>query len=237
MSQVTTAQPTSPTRPTGRIVARWMVSFVGFPLGGLVALVLSGPVNSAGNRCGRRTLTGAVLGAAQAWALRFDRRQLADVDPRDRRRPCRAASRSAPRSSLPHRHRRPGPAGRRHRASVGLAQALVLRRRTGPVAFVWPAYLAVAWAIGLGGHHGRRHRRRGAVHHLWCVRRRHRHPAHRRPPPSCHPPRSHREEQLMNRHVVFGTGQVGHPLVEQLVARGHDVVAVNRDGRGPFPGA
>ncbi len=41
----------------------------------------------------------------------------------------------------------------------------------------------------------------------------------------------------MNRHVVFGTGQVGHPLVEQLVARGYDVVAVNRDGRGHFPGA
>ena len=41
----------------------------------------------------------------------------------------------------------------------------------------------------------------------------------------------------MNRHVVFGTGQVGHPLVEQLVAKGYDVVAVNRDGRGDFPGA
>ena len=41
----------------------------------------------------------------------------------------------------------------------------------------------------------------------------------------------------MTRHVVFGTGQVGHPLVEQLVALGHDVVAVNRDGKGAFPGA
>ncbi|MET0997387.1 MAG: NAD-dependent epimerase/dehydratase family protein [Marmoricola sp.] len=41
----------------------------------------------------------------------------------------------------------------------------------------------------------------------------------------------------MTRHVVFGTGQVGHPLVEQLVAAGHDVVAVNRDGQGHFPGA
>ncbi len=41
----------------------------------------------------------------------------------------------------------------------------------------------------------------------------------------------------MSRHVVFGTGQVGRPLVEQLVADGHDVVAVNRSGRGDFPGA
>ena len=41
----------------------------------------------------------------------------------------------------------------------------------------------------------------------------------------------------MSRHVVFGTGQVGRPLVEQLVALGHDVVAVNRSGRGNLPGA
>lgn len=39
------------------------------------------------------------------------------------------------------------------------------------------------------------------------------------------------------RHVVFGTGQVGRPLVEQLVAARHEVVAVNRDGRGALPGA
>ena len=41
----------------------------------------------------------------------------------------------------------------------------------------------------------------------------------------------------MNRHVVFGTGQVGHLLATELVARGHDVVTVNRGGRGSFPGA
>lgn len=39
------------------------------------------------------------------------------------------------------------------------------------------------------------------------------------------------------RHVVFGTGQVGHPLVERLVTDGHDVVAVNRDGLGSVAGA
>ncbi len=41
----------------------------------------------------------------------------------------------------------------------------------------------------------------------------------------------------MGRHVVFGTGQVGHPLVEHLVSRGREVVAVNHDGRGSFAGA
>jgi nucleoside-diphosphate-sugar epimerase len=41
----------------------------------------------------------------------------------------------------------------------------------------------------------------------------------------------------MTRHIVFGTGQVGRPLVETLVAAGHDVVAVNRNGAGSIPGA
>lgn len=41
----------------------------------------------------------------------------------------------------------------------------------------------------------------------------------------------------MTRHVVFGTGQVGRPLIEQLLAAGHGVVAVNRSGRLRLAGA
>ena len=41
----------------------------------------------------------------------------------------------------------------------------------------------------------------------------------------------------MSRHIVFGTGQVGRPLIDQLVEQGHDVVAANRSGRGSFTGA
>jgi nucleoside-diphosphate-sugar epimerase len=41
----------------------------------------------------------------------------------------------------------------------------------------------------------------------------------------------------MSRHVVFGTGQVGHLLITQLAAQGHDVVTVNRNGRGDLAGA
>src|SRR3954468_10317762 len=76
MSHVTIAPPPSRTRSTGRIVARWMVSFTGFPLGGLAALILTEPVNTAGNAVAGGLITGAVLGAVQAWALRSDRRQL-----------------------------------------------------------------------------------------------------------------------------------------------------------------
>jgi len=41
----------------------------------------------------------------------------------------------------------------------------------------------------------------------------------------------------MTRHVVFGTGQVGRHVVEQLIDLGHDVVAVNRSGRADLAGA
>jgi len=41
----------------------------------------------------------------------------------------------------------------------------------------------------------------------------------------------------VSRHVVFGTGQVGRPLIEQLTDAGHEVIAVNRSGRGDLPGA
>jgi nucleoside-diphosphate-sugar epimerase len=41
----------------------------------------------------------------------------------------------------------------------------------------------------------------------------------------------------MTRHVVFGTGQIGRHVVDQLGDRGVDVVAVNRDGTDDIPGA
>jgi nucleoside-diphosphate-sugar epimerase len=41
----------------------------------------------------------------------------------------------------------------------------------------------------------------------------------------------------MTRHIVFGTGQVGRLVAQQLTELGHDVIAVNRSGRGDIPGA
>jgi nucleoside-diphosphate-sugar epimerase len=41
----------------------------------------------------------------------------------------------------------------------------------------------------------------------------------------------------MTRHVVFGTGQIGRLVTENLVRRGVEVRAVNRSGRGAIPGA
>lgn len=41
----------------------------------------------------------------------------------------------------------------------------------------------------------------------------------------------------MSRRVVFGTGQVGRHLLDQLVSAGHDAIGVNRSGRSPVAGA
>ena len=42
---------------------------------------------------------------------------------------------------------------------------------------------------------------------------------------------------MNDKHVVLGAGPVGRAVVEQLVARGAEVVLVNRSGRGtPFAG-
>jgi nucleoside-diphosphate-sugar epimerase len=40
----------------------------------------------------------------------------------------------------------------------------------------------------------------------------------------------------MTRHVVFGTGQIGRLVAEQLVSLGLEVTAVNRSGRGSISG-
>ena len=40
----------------------------------------------------------------------------------------------------------------------------------------------------------------------------------------------------MTRHLVFGTGQIGRLVAEQLGTRGVDVVAVNRNGDGRIDG-
>src|SRR6478752_4637881 len=49
--------------------ARWVASFVGFPLGGLAAMVVVGPVDSSVTAVAGGLLTGAVLGTAQAGGL------------------------------------------------------------------------------------------------------------------------------------------------------------------------
>lgn len=145
MSQLSTAPPRTAPASTLRTVARWMVSFVGFPLGGLAAMLLSGPVDSLAAAILGGLLTGTVLGAAHALALRFDLLAwvLATAGG--------LATGLAIGASVVDFRTGLGDLvlqGAISGFAVGAAQSLVLVRRNGPIAFLWPAYLAAAWSIG-----------------------------------------------------------------------------------------
>ena len=69
MSELTTPAPAATAPGPLRAAARWMVTFVGFPLGGLTTALLIGPVDSLVSALLGGLVTGAILGAVQAWGL------------------------------------------------------------------------------------------------------------------------------------------------------------------------
>jgi hypothetical protein len=133
---------------TGREVARWSVTFLGYPLGGFAALLAVGRVDSAQTAVVGGLLTGLVLGAVQAWGLGRNRphvvawtfatavgfavglglgASLVDFD-----------------TSLTALVTQGAFTG----LTVGAAQALVLLPRLGVLAAVWVPALGVIWAAG-----------------------------------------------------------------------------------------
>ena len=50
---------------------RWLPTFLGFPLGGLAAELIAGPVDTLLAALAGGAITGAVLGAVQGWGLRL----------------------------------------------------------------------------------------------------------------------------------------------------------------------
>lgn len=145
----TLTAPATAARPsTGRTLARWLVSFAGFPLGGLAAMLLVGPVDGTLAAATGGLVTGAVLGTVQGLALRLDRRALLGWALATAT--GLSAGLTVGASAVGFRTGLTDLAGQGALSglAVGLAQAAVLVRRTGPVAFAWPAYLAAAWAAG-----------------------------------------------------------------------------------------
>lgn len=131
-----------------RPARRWLLSFAGFPLGGLAAMLTVGAVDGRATAALGGLVTGTVLGAAQAIALRADRRVTAAwilatalglsvglaVG-------SAAVGYGTAMGDLAVQGVATG-------LAVGLLQALVVRDRLGVLVALWPAYLAGAYAIG-----------------------------------------------------------------------------------------
>jgi hypothetical protein len=148
MAITTASSPTLAVRRTRRIVARWMVSFAGFPLGGAAAIILTGPVDSTASAIGGGLVTGVVLGAIQAWAMKADRRLFAVWVLATA---VGLAVGLAGGASLTGFSTGLGDLVLQGAASglaVGLAQAIALLPRIGPIAVCWPIYVSGAWAAG-----------------------------------------------------------------------------------------
>jgi hypothetical protein len=148
---MTSAPPTSGPR-TGSLttgdVARWMVTFAGFPLGSVLARVIIGSIDAPIAALVGGVINGAVLGAVQAWGL-------------GRHRPPSAAWVAASAVGLMVGLGVGAPAvgyavdprslailGLISGVAVGIAQSVVLVRRLGAIALAWPAFLGATWALG-----------------------------------------------------------------------------------------
>ena len=148
MSELTTPAPAATAPGPIRTAARWMVTFVGFPLGGLTTDLLLGPVDSPVSALLGGLVTGGILGAVQAWGFG-----------RNRPSPARWIAATAVGlmiglvaatwivnfgTGVADLAVQGAVCG----AAVGTLQAVVLRPLLGRGAFAWPVALSAVWAAG-----------------------------------------------------------------------------------------
>ncbi len=131
-----------------RPALRWLLTFVGFPLGGLVAELVSGPVDGVFAAVVGGAISGVILGACQSWGLRPN-------GPSARQWILATGAGFAIGLGI-------GAAAVGYGTSmgsliaqgaicglaVGIAQAVVLRKRIGRLAFAWVPALSALWALG-----------------------------------------------------------------------------------------
>jgi hypothetical protein len=125
-----------------------MVSFAGYPLGGYAAFLLTGRVDGPGPALAGGLLTGAVLGTLQVWAMgRARPRALAWIIATA----LGVMTGVAVGGALVDYRTDLGSlvvAGAVCGALLGIAQAVVLVPRLGPLACAWPLFLGAVFAAG-----------------------------------------------------------------------------------------
>lgn len=125
-----------------------MVSFAGFPLGGLAAMSFTGPVDGVGRAVAGGLLTGAVLGLVQGLVLRFDRRTLGGWVLATALGLAAGLATGASMVGFGTGLRQLAVQGALSGFAVGVAQAAVLLPRVRLLAVLWPGWLAAAWTVG-----------------------------------------------------------------------------------------
>jgi hypothetical protein len=147
---MTTTHPDVPlaTTRSRTVFLRWMATFVGFPLGGLTAMLVVGPVDGLAAATLGGALTGAVLGAVQAWGRRLGRRDaLAWTGATTLGVAVGLAAGASVvgfDTDLGHLVVQGLVTG----GLVGLLQGVLLVRSGFALGLAWPAYVAAAWAVG-----------------------------------------------------------------------------------------
>jgi hypothetical protein len=147
---MTTTHPDVPlaTTRSRTVFLRWMATFVGFPLGGLTAMLVVGPVDGLAAATLGGALTGAVLGAVQAWGRRLGRRDaLAWTGATTLGLAVGLAAGASVvgfDTDLGHLVVQGLVTG----GLVGLLQGVLLVRSGFALGLAWPAYVAAAWAVG-----------------------------------------------------------------------------------------
>jgi hypothetical protein len=147
---LTTAPTTARTATTSwrRPVVRWLLTFAAFPLGSVAARAIAGPVDSTTSALVGGLVNGAIIGAAQGWALRpvLDawRRWAVATAIGLMIGLAVAATAVDFGSSMSALAAQGALCG----LAVGAAQAVVLKGSFGRLALAWPFALAGLWALG-----------------------------------------------------------------------------------------
>ena len=144
----TTPAPVNTATSRPRLAGRWMVSFLGFPIGGYASYLLIGPVDSLIPSLIGGLLTGAVLGVCRSWALGRSRPPATRWIIGDRARPDGRTRRGRSGVGYQTTLDRTARPGSRDRFAVGTAQARGAAPLLGRAALAWPAALATIWAVG-----------------------------------------------------------------------------------------
>jgi hypothetical protein len=125
-----------------------MVSFAGFPLGGLAAHAIAGPIDATTAALVGGAISGAVLGAAQSWGMGrggpATRVWIAATAIGLALGLAIGASVVDFGTDISSLMLQGAVCG----AAVGAMQAVALGRRAGRLATVWPFALAALWALG-----------------------------------------------------------------------------------------